>query len=94
MSSMIPREETPENGEAWQDMLIRIHCGLRRVLLDPRAGLPVLVAHSGTIRAIRRLTGGTERGLRPENAKPLLFTPVDERWQERTLEDNLGPVSA
>lgn len=82
LSAMIPREDTPENGEAWQDMLTRLHRGLMRALLDPRVGLPVLVAHSGTIRAIRRLTGGTEHGLRPPNAIPLLFTPAVEGWQE------------
>lgn len=82
LSAMIPREDTPENGEAWQDMLIRVHRGLMRALLDPRVGLPVLVAHSGTIRAIRRLTGGTEHDHRPLNATPLLFTPAAGGWQE------------
>ena len=82
LSAMIAREDTPENGEAWQDMLIRIHQGLTRALLDPRIGLPVLIAHSGTIRAIRRLTGGTEHGARPQNATPLLFTPAARGWQE------------
>ncbi|MBV1897288.1 MAG: histidine phosphatase family protein [Rhodobacteraceae bacterium] len=82
LSAMIPRRDTPENGEAWQDMLLRTQRGLMHALLDPRVGLPVLVAHSGTIRAIRHLTGGTEHGLRPPNAAPLFFTPVAEGWQE------------
>ncbi|MGE4326898.1 MAG: histidine phosphatase family protein [Pseudodonghicola sp.] len=89
---MIPREDTPKEGEAWADMLARVHAALVGALSDPRDGLPVLVAHSGTIRAVRRLTGGSEHGARAANATPILFTPatgiwVDRVWQVAGVED-------
>lgn len=82
LAEMIPREDTPEGGERWDDMLDRVAAGLALALGDPRPGLPVLVAHSGTIRAVRRLTGGTEHGPRAGNATPLRFSPVDGGWTE------------
>ncbi|MDK3016599.1 histidine phosphatase family protein [Pseudodonghicola flavimaris] len=83
LAEMIPREATPEAGEAWADMLARVAAALRFALQDPRGGLPVLVAHSGTIRAVRRLTGGSEHGPRAANAAPILFTPGPGLWAER-----------
>lgn len=81
--AMIPREDTPDKGEAWADMLARVHAALLGALQDPRDGLPVLVAHSGTIRAVRRLTGGSEHGARAANATPILFTPAAGQWADR-----------
>ncbi|MGD9865461.1 MAG: histidine phosphatase family protein [Pseudodonghicola sp.] len=85
LAEMIAREDTPPEGESWPGMLDRVGRGLAQALADPRDGLPVLVAHSGTIRAIRRLTGGTEHGERPRNAAPLLFTPAGSGWVESAL---------
>ena len=45
----------------------------------------MLVAHSGVIRAVRQLGGGTPHGASPPNTTPLLFAPEASGWQETTL---------
>jgi probable phosphoglycerate mutase len=74
------REDTPEGGEAWADMLLRVHASISAAQVS--CGLPVLVAHSGVIRAARLLTGGTPHGPSPINTRPYLFQPNASGWRE------------
>jgi probable phosphoglycerate mutase len=76
------REDTPEGGEAWEDMLRRVRASIAKAQAE--GGLPVLVAHSGVIRAARFLTGGNPHGPSPTNARPYLFQPCGSGWQEVT----------
>lgn len=67
------REETPENGESWPGMLSRVAQAIREICDRAGPRLPVMVCHSGIIRAARVLwTTGTP-GDRPPNARPILF---------------------
>jgi probable phosphoglycerate mutase len=46
---------------------------------------PVLVAHSGVIRAARHLTCGSAHGASPINTTPYLFAPHADSWRETVL---------
>ena len=70
-----PRLSTPEEGESWQALLDRVAAALNDCLLAAGDALPVLVAHSGVIRAARALTGGDFQGESAPNTTPLLFSP-------------------
>ncbi|WP_158585569.1 histidine phosphatase family protein [Pseudooceanicola sediminis] len=86
VSQLLPRDQTPEQGEAWPDMIGRV-CAAIAVAQDAAAGrLPVCVAHSGVIRAARHLTGGAADGPSPANTTPYLFSPTPEGWRETLLE--------
>lgn len=82
VSELPPRDTTPEGGEAWEDMLKRVAAAI--AIAQSVDGLPVLIAHSGVIRAARFLTGGTPHGPSPANAIPHLFQPRADGWQEIT----------
>lgn len=95
VATLPPRAATPEGGEAWQAMLDRVAEALATALAQALAAagpvlpvLPVLVAHSGVIRAVRQLTGGRPDGPSPPNTTPILFapaSPASPAWRETTL---------
>ncbi|MDX2484703.1 MAG: histidine phosphatase family protein [Pseudodonghicola sp.] len=82
VSELPPREQTPPAGEAWLDLLQRVAAAITAAQAQGAGGLPVLVAHSGVIRAVRQLTGGTAHGPSPANSTPYLFTPNADGWRE------------
>ncbi|MDF2141740.1 histidine phosphatase family protein [Paenirhodobacter sp. CAU 1674] len=82
---MPAREATPEGGEPWPAMLARVGGAIRAAQDRAGAALPVLVAHSGVIRAARQLTGGSAHGPSPANTTPHLFRPTAAGWCEEIL---------
>lgn len=79
------REDTPEHGESWLDMLMRVQTTIKEICATSEGMLPVLVCHSGIIRAARVLWTTGEADQRPPNATPLLF----QRAGNKILEKNL-----
>lgn len=79
------RAATPAGGEGWPAMLERVGAAVDQALQAAGDRLPVLVAHSGVIRAVRQLGGSTPHGASPPNSTPLLFAPAASGWQETTL---------
>ena len=65
------REDTPEDGESWP--------------ATPAGHLPVLVCHSGIIRAARVLWTPHDAGTRPPNAIPILFQRSGTFFEEKEL---------
>lgn len=91
LSEQPPRLSHPSGGEAWEEMLARVALALRDCLGAAGPALPVLVAHSGVIRAARALTGGDYGGASPPNTTPLLFTPRTSGGFEETVFDGKTP---
>jgi probable phosphoglycerate mutase len=86
LSQLCPRQQTPPSGEPWADFVARKKCALSRILLRSSPGLPVIVAHSGTIRAIRFLLGLDFDGPRPVNGQPIFYAPMgQDDWSEYRL---------
>lgn len=89
LSELPPRMSTPDGGEGWEPLLARIAAALGHCLTQAGHGLPVIVAHSGVIRAARALTGGEITGPSAPNALPLLFRASgaggEEPWREHPL---------
>ncbi|WP_106419077.1 histidine phosphatase family protein [Salinicola tamaricis] len=78
----IPYTDTPPNGEAWEAFVSRIATTLN-ALLD-EADTPLVVGHSGLVRAVRWLTSGSPTGPRSANAIPLWIAPTaGDRWEIR-----------
>ncbi|HAT84660.1 MAG TPA: histidine phosphatase family protein [Rhizobiales bacterium] len=81
------RDGHPEKGEDWRDFLHRTGNALVHCCQAADNNLPIIVCHSGVIRASRILTGQTSTGSRPPNAKPLIF-----RWNgNRHIEEIYRP---
>ena len=80
-----PRETTPEAGEAWADMIARVAAAITQAQEMAAGAHPVLVAHSGVIRAARHLTCGSAHGPSPVNTTPYLFAPHADSWRETLL---------
>ena len=85
VAELPPRLSTPLHGEGWPEMVARIHAALCLCLLQAGQALPVIVAHSGVIRAARALTGLDFTGASAPNTLPLLYAPTAGRWQEEPL---------
>ena len=79
------RTATPEGGEGWEAMLARIDEALSACVRLAGNTVPVIVAHSGVIRAARALTGLDFGGPSAPNTTPLLYTLVSGSWQEQPL---------
>ncbi|MBU2889612.1 histidine phosphatase family protein [Celeribacter halophilus] len=79
------REDTPESGESWPAMLSRIQRTITEICAVSQNKLPVLVCHSGVIRAARVLWTTGDVGTRPPNATPILFERVGETFEEKEL---------
>lgn len=82
ISELPPRESTPPWGEDWPGFVERVRSALDTCLGCDDGRLPVIVAHSGVVRAARALTGGDYRGASAPNTTPLLFTPMADGWRE------------
>ncbi|MCZ0963180.1 histidine phosphatase family protein [Paracoccus benzoatiresistens] len=85
VAELPPRTSTPEGGESWHDMLARIAAALGGCMVMAGDALPVIVAHSGVIRAARALTGQDFTGPSAPNTTPLLYTVVSGGWREQPL---------
>jgi len=79
------REDTPDQGEGWSDMIMRVHTAIIEICAVSQGRLPVLVCHSGIIRAARILWTTGDAGQRPPNATPLLFKQTDSKMMETPL---------
>lgn len=79
------REDTPDQGESWSDMIMRVHAAITEICAASQGKLPVLVCHSGVIRAARILWTTGDAGQRPPNAAPLLFEQTDSKMIEKPL---------
>lgn len=79
------RETTPDQGESWPDMLARVQETITEICAASDGVLPVLVCHSGIIRAARVLWTTGDVGQRPPNATPLLFHRAENQMMEKTL---------
>lgn len=78
------REATPDQGESWLSMLARVQSAITQICVTPQP-LPVMVCHSGIIRAARVLWTTGESGNRPPNATPILFRKADKTLTEEDL---------
>lgn len=64
------REETPDQGESWSGMIMRVQAAITEICAASQGNMPVLVCHSGIIRAVRVLWTTGDAGQRPPNATP------------------------
>ena len=80
-----PYEETPPNGEAWQDFCERVVSALNDIL--NRYDSPIIIAHSGVFRVIQQLAKGTPYGARVGNVEPYYVCAGDENkaWHVMSL---------
>jgi len=69
----IPYMSTPKGGESWDAFVTRIADTLNALLEE--ADTPLIVGHSGLVRAVRWLTAGSPHGPRSANAVPLWIAP-------------------
>ncbi|WP_120496674.1 histidine phosphatase family protein [Kiloniella sp. EL199] len=83
LSELSTREDTPDEGESWPAMLARVHHAISEICVISGSSYPVIVCHSGVIRAVRVLwTSGTV-GDRPLNAAPILFHRSAHKIEEK-----------
>lgn len=80
-----PRDETPEHGESWPDMLNRVQNTIEEICAASVGRLPILVCHSGIIRTARVLWTTGDVGRRPPNATPILFQKIGQTLSETPL---------
>jgi len=81
----IPYMSTPTGGESWETFVARIATTLNALLEE--ADTPLIVGHSGLVRAVRWLTHGSPAGQRSANAIPLWIAPEGETdWTIREFE--------
>ncbi|WP_417262340.1 histidine phosphatase family protein [Celeribacter sp.] len=85
LSEQPDREATPEGGESWPDMLSRVAQTIVEICDTSEDALPVLVCHSGVIRAARVLWTTGHVGSRPPNATPLMFARSGQIFKETEL---------
>jgi len=69
----IPYLSTPPGGEPWEAFVVRI-AGTLNALLE-EADTPLIVGHSGLVRAVRGLIHGSPAGPRSVNAVALWIAP-------------------
>lgn len=85
ISELPERTATPEQGEAWGAMLARVGAALNECMVLAGTALPVIVAHSGVIRAASFLAGQDATGPSAPNTTPLLYTPISGQWCEQRM---------
>jgi probable phosphoglycerate mutase len=79
------REDTPDQGESWVDMLMRVQATITQICATSQGKMPILVCHSGIIRAARVLWTTGDAGQRPTNATPILFQRTGPKMMEKNL---------
>lgn len=90
LAQLPPREGCPERGEDWSDMIRRVAGAVTDCCLAAQTDLPVILCHSGVIRAVRLLSGQTTTGTRPDNASPVHFYWTDHGHKELSHAANLN----
>lgn len=90
LAELPARIATPEGGEPWDAIVARVAQALAQCQTAAGAALPVIVAHSGVIRAARALTGQGFDGPSAPNTTPLMFDCAAGRWQMRALTPDGG----
>ncbi len=79
----LPKRETrPKQGEDWVEMIDRVAGALHDCCTLAKGKLPILICHSGVIRAARILAGQSDTGTRPANAHPIYFKWTGRGHQE------------
>ena len=78
------REGRPERGEDWEDMIKRVAAAVHVCCQRADNKLPILICHSGVIRAVRILAGQGTSGRRPPNAVPIFFNWTGSGHEEVT----------
>jgi broad specificity phosphatase PhoE len=82
LSELPPRAGRPTGGEDWSEMITRVARAITTCCAQAQDRLPVLVCHSGVIRATRLLAGQQSSGRRPANAHPISFVWLDDSHKE------------
>jgi probable phosphoglycerate mutase len=82
LADMPAVEHTPEGGETWADMLARVAAEITKAQHRLPNALPVFVAHSGVIHAVRALTDQLAKGANSINTTPYLYIPHQGSWLE------------
>ncbi|MCG7629119.1 histidine phosphatase family protein [Epibacterium sp. MM17-32] len=82
LSEQPPRDSHPPQGERWPDMIDRVAAAIATCCAEAGERLPVIVCHSGVIRALRILSGQGSHSPRPANAIPIHFTWTGTAHQE------------
>jgi broad specificity phosphatase PhoE len=85
IADLPPRTSTPDGGESWEAMLARMAAAIGLCIDLAGGNLPVIVAHSGVVRAARALTGHDATGPSAPNTVPLLYAPASGSWHEQPL---------
>ncbi|WP_085907257.1 histidine phosphatase family protein [Kiloniella majae] len=85
LAHLCPRHMTPPDGEPWTGFIARTQSAITRILLSSDNKLPVIVAHSGTIRVVRFLIGLDYNSSSPANGQPFLYTPQERHWHQHEL---------
>ena len=86
LAELPPRENTPDGGEDWAAMIRRVHGAISACIAAAGPALPVLVCHSGVIRATRLLVGQQTVGSRAPNATPIHYRPKAGHHEEHLHE--------
>jgi probable phosphoglycerate mutase len=75
-----PYEETPPNGESWQEFEARVLSALNEVL--SKHSWPLVIAHSGVYRVLNKVINGTPYCPQVGNVSPISFVPSqdDSGW--------------
>ncbi len=79
------REDTPDQGESWSDMIMRVQAAITQICTTSQGKIPILVCHSGIIRAARVLWTTGDAGQRPPNATPIIFQRTGTKMMEKNL---------
>ncbi len=75
-TQQLPYEETPPNGESWNDFCQRIINALNQILQQYEQ--PIIIAHSGVFRVIKQLATGSPYGERVGNVEPFFMCAGDK----------------
>lgn len=86
-SEQPPYEETPPGGESWDAFCHRVTDVLNTILTQYER--PLIIAHSGVFRVLRRYALGTPYGVRPGNVVPMWISPGQQanEWRIVPLEE-------
>lgn len=82
-SELTPYEETPPGGESWEAFCTRVTDALNTILTQYER--PLVVAHSGVFRVLRRYALGTPYGARIGNVEPMWILPGENAHEWRIL---------
>lgn len=82
-----PYEETPPGGESWEAFCHRVTGALNTILTQYER--PLIIAHSGVFRVLRRYALGTPYGIRIGNVVPMWISPGQQpnEWRIVPLEE-------